>query len=212
MLLLILEPQTVIVTVNVVSSLIFVLILVQSRQELPVRKIAPIAIVAALGAPIGVLALTTVDATFLRISIAVLVIALSAATALNFHTVMPKSRLFGLTIGFGTGGLVAGLGIGGPIMALFLLGQKMRGQVLRVSLAFYFLGMSMITLLGYGIAGFYTSERITLLLFVTVPALGGFWVGSVLLHQMNEVIFRRSVLVVIILSSIMVLLREILFS
>ena len=212
MLLLVLEPQTVIVTVNVVSSLIFVLILVQSRQELPTRKIAPIAIVAALGAPIGVLALTIVDPSLLRISIAVLVIALSAATALNFHTMMPKSRLFGLTIGFGTGGLVAGLGIGGPIMALFLLGQKMRGPVLRVSLAFYFLGMSIITLLGYGIAGFYTSERISLLLFVTVPALGGFWVGSMLLQQMNEVIFKRGVLVVIILSSIMVLLREILSS
>ena len=127
-LLLILEPQTVIVTVNVVSSLIFVLILLQSRQELPTRKIAPLSIVGALGAPIGVFALTTLDATFLRISIAVLVIALSSATALNFHTMMPKSRLFGLTIGFGTGGLVAGLGIGGLIMALFLLSQKMSRQ------------------------------------------------------------------------------------
>lgn len=210
MLLLVLEPQTVVVIVNVVSSLIFVLILVQSKQELPARKIWPLATAAAFGAPIGVLALTTVSATPLRISIAILIIVLSAATTLNFHTKMPKSRLFGLAIGFGTGGLIAGLGIGGPIMALFLLGQKMKSRKLRVSLAFYFLGMSIITLVGYGIAGLYTSERIELLLFIAVPALGGFWIGSILLRHVNEILFKRGLLSVIILSCIMVLAREIL--
>ena len=207
-LLLVLGPQTVVVVANAVSALIYVLILAQSRHELPVRRVAPFAVAGALGAPVGVVVLATVSATALRISIAVLILALSAAIALNFRGAVPRPRLLGPAMGFGTGGLIAALGIGGPIMALFLLGQGMESRKLRVSLAFYFLGMSGMALIGYAFAGLYTAERAVLLLAAAAPALGGFWLGSRLLRHMNEAVFRRGVLVVITLSSLLVLARE----
>ena len=210
LLLLVFEPQTVVVVANVISALMFVLILAQSRNDLPVRRIAPLAVAGALGAPVGVVVLATVSSSALRISIAVLILALSAAIALNFRGTIPRPRLFGPAIGFGTGGLIAALGIGGPIMALFLLGQGMDSRTLRVSLAFYFMGMSIIALIGYAVAGLYTAERAIILLIVTVPALAGFWLGSTLLRHMNEAVFRRGVLVVIIFSSLLVLARELL--
>ena len=208
LLLLFLEPKTVVVLVVSVSALVFVLIVVQARRALPVRQMLPLSAAAVLGAPAGVVILTVASATTLRVSIAVVILALAAAVAFNFRGAVPRPRAVGPLAGFVTGGMVTALGIGGPIMALFLLGQGMQRQTLRVSLAFFFLAMSAVALGGYGVAGLYTAERLWLLLFAAGPALVGFRLGSVMLSRMSETVFRRGVLAVTVVSSLMVLGRE----
>ena len=208
LLLLVLEPKTVVVLVVSVSALVFALIVVQARRSLPVRQMLAPSAAAVLGAPAGVLVLTAVSATVLRVSIAVVILALATAVVFNFRGAVPRPRVVGPLAGFATGGMVTALGIGGPIMALLLLGQGMQRQTLRVSLAFFFIAMSAMSLAGYAVAGLYTEDRLWLLLFVSVPALVGFGLGSVMLSRMNEAVFRRGVLTVTVVSSLLVLGRE----
>ena len=94
-------------------------------------------------------------------------------------------------------------------MVLFLLSREWTRHVVRASLAFYFLVVELSGVIGYGVAGLFTEERISLILIVTVPMLLGFALGSFLVGRMSERVFQHAVVAVIIVTSVMVLGREI---
>ena len=77
-LLLYLDPQTVVIVVNTVAVLAFGLMLIETREHVRYRELTPMVVAGALGAPIGVYALSTLDPSALRIGISVLVLALTA--------------------------------------------------------------------------------------------------------------------------------------
>ena len=210
LLLLVFDPKTVVVFTNTVSTVIFVMIIVQDRRDIPLAKVAPLSVAGVLGAPLGVAVLTIASATALRVAIVTIILALAAAVAMNFRGSVPRPGLVGPPLAFSTSGMIAALGIGGPIMALFLLGQGVERRALRVSLAVYFLAMGVVAMGGYVVADLYTAERLWLLAIAAVPAVVGFRLASVVLRRMNEVVFRRGVIGVTVVSSLMVLGREIL--
>jgi uncharacterized membrane protein YfcA len=61
---------------------------------------------------------------------------------------------------------------------------------------------------GYGVAGMFTPERVNLVLVATVPVLLGFGLATILVRRMNEALFRRAVIAVIIATSLVTLGRE----
>ena len=207
-LLLVLDPQTVVVTVNTVSLALFVMIIFQTRNHLPVREMIPVSVGGLAGVPVGVLILSSAGAGVLRISITVLILLLTAAVVFGVRSTLPRSRLIGPLLGFVVGVMLTALGIGGPLMALFLLTRDLTRHAVRASLSFYFLVVEFSGAVGYGVAGLFTPERITLILIVVVPVLLGFGLATVLVQHMNERRFQNSVVVVIITTSLMVLGRE----
>ena len=208
--LLVLDPQTVVIVVNTVSLAVFGLIIFQDRAQLPVREMMPVSIAGLLGVPVGVLFLDAASASFLRVSITVVIIFLAISVAFKVRGPLPRSDLVGPPVGFIVGVLLTSLAIGGPLMALFLLTRDWSRDAVRTSLALYFLAVEGSGVVGYAVAGMFTLERIVLVLAVTVPVLMGFGLATVLVRRMNERIFRNAVVVVIIGTSVMVLAREVL--
>ena len=207
-LLLMLEPQTVVVLVNTVSLVLFVLIIFQTRSHLPTREMAPVSAAGLLGVPVGVFILSEASPTMLRVAISAIIIALAASAALNVRGPVPKPGIVGPAVGLVVGVLLTSTGIGGPLMALFLLAGNRSRQALRGALSLYFLFIEATGVVGYAIAGLYTLERVVLILVVTAPVLLGFGLATLLVGRMNEQMFRRSALAVIIATSLMVLGRE----
>lgn len=208
-LLLLLEPQAVVVVVNTVSLALFVLIIRQTRDHISVRETAPLGIAGLLGVPVGVFILSEASASALRISITGLIILLTLAVVFNLRGPIPRSNLVGAVVAFVVAVLLTSLGIGGPLMALLLLTRGWTPQAVRGSLALYFLTVEAAGVVGYGVAGLFTTERIALILITAVPALMGFWLATRLLRGMNETVFRRATIAVIIATSLMVLGREV---
>ena len=64
------------------------------------------------------------------------------------------------------------------------------------------------SVVGYGVAGLYTQERLVLILVVIVPVMLGLRLGGFLLKHMNEQLFPRAVISVIVATSLTVLVRE----
>lgn len=207
-LLLVFEPQTAVVVVNTISIVLFALIIYQNRSEIPIRSVVPWCVAGLAGMPIGVFILSSANASLLRIGITVLIIALTAATALNLHNVIPRSRWSGMVVAAVVSVLLNSLGIGGPLMALYVLAQGWTRNALRGSLALYFIIVEASGVVGYGFTGLLTGERIALILITIVPVLLGFWLATFLVRRMNEAVFRRAVVVVIVATSAMVLARE----
>ena len=208
-LLLFLDPQTVVIVVNAVAVLAFALVLIETRRHVPYRELTPTAVAGALGAPIGVYALSALDPSALRIGISLLVLAITALVIVKTEWRVPKPRITGPLLGFGVAAMVTGLAIGGPLLVLFFLGRGMERQGVRASMAFFFLVMYVTALTGYFLQGLMTSDRL-LLTAATAPAVAvGYWLSVRLTGRMNEKVFRQAVVIVIVVTSTLVLAREV---
>ena len=207
-LLLILDPQTVVVVINAVAIIAFSLVLVETREHLRNRELAPMAVAAVLGTPIGVFALSTLDASVLRIAIGALVLVLTAMVVFNAEWKVPYPRIFGPALGFISSAFTTGLAIGGPILVLFFLGRRMDRQNVRASMAFFFTIMYVTAAIGYAIQGLFTSERLVLIVAAAPMVAIGYWIAMKLTGRMNEGVFRGAVIGVVVISSIVVIARE----
>lgn len=208
-LLFVFDPQTVIVVVNTVSLALFVLIVYQNRGELPVRSVLPWAISGLAAVPVGVVVLRDADAGLLKIAITAVTIALTLVVASNIRTPIPRGLVSGLVIAFLVSVTLNALGIGGPIMALYIFTQRWSRNAVRGALSLYFLFVETAGVVGYGVTGLLTWERITLILIVIGPVLLGFWLATHLVTRMNDTVFRRATVAAILLMCGMVLTREV---
>ena len=203
------DPQTAVIVVNSAGVSAGVLIAIQARKDVPYREIVPIAVAGALGVPIGVLILKYADPNIIRIGIATLILLLAALSLKEFQGEIPYARVLGIVAGFAVGITLAAFAVGGPLIVLFLLARNLRRQSVRGAMAFFLLVISMVGLGFYTYFELYTTERLTLIAIVLVPAFIGFALGGLLIKQMNERIFRYVVLGIIAMSSMAVLLPEI---
>ncbi len=207
-LLLVFDPQTVVVVINTVSITLFVLVIAKNRTHLHVREITPISIAGLAGVPVAVYVLGAVSAGVLRVGITVLILALTALTATNFRGRLPAGGFLGLAVGFIVSVLINTTGIGGPIIVLYALSRGWTRNEVRASLALYFLVIEGTGVTGYIVSGLLTQERAMLVLIALAPLVLGFWLATHLVGRMNEIVFRRAVLSVITVASVVVLARE----
>ncbi len=227
--LLVLDPQTVIVVVTACGAGIGLWIVVQARNDIPLREIWPIAFAGALGVPIGVTILKNADPSVLRIGIAVLIILLAAASLTNLQRRVDRlnelevsvslssgrtlrlncSSILGIAAGFVVGTVLPSFGVGGPLVMLFLLTRDWPRQSVRAGMALFLQTLTTSAVVGFAVAGLYTPERLTLLAIVVIPSLAGLALGALLIRRMNERVFRYAVIAIILASSIVVLVREV---
>jgi uncharacterized membrane protein YfcA len=210
LLLLFLDPQSVVVMINTVALALTVLVLLQTRRSLPVREMTAVSVAGVAGVPLGVWVLSSANDSALRISITGLIILMALSLGLGTPRKIPVPRLLGPLVGLVVGMLVASLAIGGPLIVVFLLARDWTRHAVRASLSFYFLAIHSVSVVGYAMAGLFTPERLAAILVVAAPALLGFGLATFLVRRMNERRFRQGALAVIVLTSLMVLAREVL--
>lgn len=208
LLLLLLDPQTAVVVINTVSLFMFSLVIWQTRRHIPARQVLPIAAAGLAGVPVGILVLRDTDSSVLRIVIAALIIALTLLAAFNARWTLPKSLPVGMGAGFGVSVMLNAFGVGGALMALAWLSRRMSSHALRGSLSLYFLVVEGFGVIGYSVAGMLTQERMLLIGVAALPVALGFGAAALILHKINEAMFRRLVITAIVVTSAMALARE----
>ena len=208
-LLLFLDPLTVVVVVNAVAIVAFALVLAETRRHVQYRELSPAAVAGALGALLGVFALVSFDPSLLRIAIGLLVLALTALVVIKTEWRVPHPRITGPMLGLCVAAMTTGLTIGGPLMVLFFLGSGMGRQGVRASMAFFFTIMYCVAAIGYATQGLFTAERLILIAASVPGVVLGYWLAARLTGRMNEKVFRNAVVVIIVVSSTLVVIREI---
>ena len=209
LLLLLLDPQTAVVVINSVSLLMFSLVIWQTRQHIPVRQVLPIAAAGLAGVPVGIFILRDADTVFLRVAIAGLILLLTLLAAFNTRWALPKSTPMGLGVGFVVSVMLNAFGVGGALMVLAWLSHRMSSHALRGSLSLYFLVVEGAGVVGYGVSGLLTAERVQLIGVAVLPVVLGWGLSLLILRRINEVMFRRLVIVAIVVTSMTVLVREV---
>lgn len=208
LLLLLLDTQTAVVLINTVSLFMFSLVIWRTWRYIPVRQVLPIVVAGIIGVPVAIFILTDTPDTLLRIAIASLILALTLLAAFNTRGTLPESSWIGAAAGFVVSVTVNAFGVGGALLALALLSRRLSSQALRGSLSLYFLAVEGAGVIGYGVAGLLTQERMLLIVVSALPVVLGFGVAMLILRHINEVMFRRLVIAAIMGTSVTVLARE----
>ena len=152
-LLLYLDPKFSIIIVNFCGILIPACMLLHSRKGLNVKVIFPITISGAIGAVFGVFIFNVVSQGFLRIAICGLILMLIAMVVFKVEwSNILSNRILALT-GFFVGLLLTCLGTGAPILIMMLIARNWGKQVIRSTMAPFFLVIHSIALAGFLFAG-----------------------------------------------------------
>ena len=208
-LLLLLDPQSVVTSVNSLSVLLLTIVLIRTRHDVPLRAVLPMTLTGLAATPVGVLILSSASPGTLRITIAAVILLLALPSALNVQRPLPRTGLLSPLFGFLGSMLTTGLGVGIPLVALFLGNQMWSGRAIRASIALYHLVVATGAVTLYAATGLFTLERGWLLLRLSPAAPLGFGLAVLLSRHIDDVMLRRLIVAVIIVASLALLIRDI---
>ncbi|MCH7714169.1 MAG: sulfite exporter TauE/SafE family protein [Chloroflexi bacterium] len=208
-LLLLVEPQMVVVVVNAEIGLLTMLVLARNWRHVNLKAALWMSIGGVAAAPIGVLLLGSASPGTLRIAVSMVVLALAGLMVFDIQLPGVRRRFAGPVFGFLSSLSVTALSIGGPLAAIYALAQGWPPRTVRASLALYFLTYEITAFALYAWTGLI--HRGTLAnVAVLAPGLAlGFGLGTFLATRMDQRAFRRVALTVIIGGSLVLMVREV---
>jgi hypothetical protein len=167
---------------------------------LNLRLAAPFIIGSAIGVPIGTLLLTTIDPASLRVTIGVLLVVYGiyglARPTFIVRSVPPADIGIGVLNGI-LGGLTGLAGIVVTVWCQFQGWPKDKQRTVFQPVLFFALTMSAISL---SIGGGVSADSIRLFLYGLPFLFAGLWCGFKLYGKANEAMFRKAILVLLLLS------------
>lgn len=182
----------------VCGVLLEIVLLIRFRQELSLRDIWKVVLASILGVPFGVILLGRVSE---RIALAVLGLIL---ISYSIHALMgkrlPQSDHFSLPwlAGFLGGMLGGAYNTSGPPMILYADTQAWEPERFKSNLQGYFIVNSLQVVLGHYLAGNFQPEVLRWLPYAIPAIAAGLLAGALLDRHIPPLLFRRIVLVLLI--------------
>ena len=198
-------------SVAVVATLGFtvnVLVLSRVWRDLRWRGVVPLLIGAALGVPLGVWVLVSVDrGTVMGVLGGVLVV--YSLWQLSPWRAAPRSLsvLWGLPAGFISGLFSGAFSTAGPPLVLYTTLTTWTKDTIKAALQVFFIGTGVVQVTLYALEGVLTVETLWLDL-AGLPALGlGVFLGARVSDRIDQVAFRRLILVMLLVIGVIYLVR-----
>ena len=158
------------------------------------RSIAVLVGAAIIATPAGVYLLATVPAPWMRVAMAALVVASSAALLSGYQLTRMPTIPETIATGAAAGLLNGALGIGGPPIIVFFLGSPLALEAGRASIIAAFLAMDVTGIPSLLAFGLITAEALKLLAICLPALLIGIFLGSKLVGRMDPLKVRRILL------------------
>jgi hypothetical protein len=182
------------------------------RHALSWRSVAPFVVSSALAIPLGTFLLTYVNPAYMRVGVGVLLLVYSIYGLARPH--VPPIRA-GLPADLGVGflnGLLGGLtGLTGVIITIWcqtrIAGKDAQRTVFQ---PVNFAAMA-VNVASLGVAGAITGPTVELYLIGLVPMFAGLWSGLKLYGKLDDVAFRKVILLLLLASGIVLIVPRLPF-
>ncbi len=203
------SPRTLIPAIVMMTLFMNAGILLSAHMHLELKRIKPLMLAGVLGIPIGTLILLYADVFMLKLMIGVLITIIGALFLAGFKRPLSKEG-HGLTVvGFVSGVLQGSVSISGPPVILFFSNQDMPKDPFRANIVSYFLLLNLVGTFVYLASGLLTVEA-TLLGISLLPALAlGTGTGILLSKKVDEKLFRKIALVLVICGGLAAVLSSV---
>ncbi len=197
------SPKVVVPVVVTYGLLISLVILVECRRWLDLRRIWALMVAGLAGIPVGVHLLTVLEAATLKVLIGGAITLFALAILTGFRKPIENERLAFGPVGFVSGLLGGSTSMGGPPAVLFFSNQGVEKQTFRANLVAYFLVLSVGAVMAFIFNGLVTEEVIYYtIVFLPAMVLGGLS-GIKVANKVEEEIFQKIVLFVVITAGLL---------
>ena len=173
------------------------------RHAVNWRNVWPYIVGGALGIPIGIALVTTVNPDTIRLGIGVLLLAYSVYSLVR-PAIKPFEASLPADLGIGIiNGLISGLtGLGGVAVTVWgqLRGGKKDAQ--RALFQPALLATFVMTTIAFAIAGTFTMETMKLYALALPVLVAGIWSGFGLYGKLDDAAFRKVILVLLLASGV----------
>lgn len=137
-LLLIMNPTSVVVVNLLLGLLSNILVLSYSLKKVNLKKILPMVMSSSLGIPLGAWIITLAAPSTLKILIGGVTVSSAVILALGFNKAFTQEKLACSVAGFLSGILSSSTSLGGPPVVLFMHNQNWQRDMIHTSLAAFF--------------------------------------------------------------------------
>ena len=204
----IMEPASAVALIIVSSLLIHAIPLYKLRKTLDYSRLKPFALFGVIGFPFGMWALTRINPEIFKITIGFLLLGYGLWMLIRSKSSakMSQKPMLDGVVGL-NGGFMGGFaGLAGLLPTLWVGMQNLPKNVQRGTFEPYILIVNLV-----GIAVFFIAGKITMqvgvdLLWALPALIIGSWLGVKVYPLINDTVFRKTVLVLILLSGLMLLL------
>jgi uncharacterized membrane protein YfcA len=179
------------------------------RHALKWRAVAPFIIGSVVGVPIGAALLTYINPSDLRIGVGVLLVAYSSYSLARPH-LKPMHAGFAVETGVGfLNGVLGGMtGLAGPIITMWCQIRGWRRDEQRAIFQPVILASFAMTAISLSVAGVITADLMRLYVYGLPPLVAGLAIGLKLYGHLDELAFRKIVLVLLLLSGLVLIAPE----
>lgn len=192
--------------VALVALTIEIFLIVRYRNELKLAAVWPLVVSALVGVPVGVLMLDKVDEEIILTILGIIIAGYALYALLEIKLPDLKHPLWAYGSGF-LGGILGGAyNTSGPPVIIYGNCRQWPALEFKGNLQGFFLVTSVAVLISHLLSGNVTSIVIRDFLWA-VPTIGlGFLAGTALDKYLNEVIFRKVVLILLVVMGIRLIL------
>jgi uncharacterized membrane protein YfcA len=194
------EPKTVIFLTAVFSVFINTAVVLDSWREAHRRLALALLVPACVGIIAGAEVLRVVDPTYIRLAVGAVVVFSALLLVRDIRLPGADTRWGPVVAGSASGALSTSTGLAGPPIVLLLASRGLPKHQFRGTSAFYFLFMSLVTLVILAARGLVDAGELPLAIALVPAAMIGKAIGTAFLKRISENSFRALSLGLVILT------------
>ncbi len=197
------SPKTAIPMILLVSLIINISVLYNSRKSLNFKFILPIFLFSMIGVPIGAKLLLILPDYVLKIVIGIFILLFGILFLFNVRFKVKHEKVTRAFVGFFSGLLNGSITMSGPPIIIFLANEQKGKMHFRAHLASFFLLLTLFTIPVYLYYGLITKVVVDYALIFSIAVILGVLGGNILIRRIQEVHFRKLTLMIIILMGVL---------
>jgi uncharacterized membrane protein YfcA len=206
---LMIAPGVAVPILVIFGTLTGIFIIFKTFRYIKLNEILLLIIMGIVGIPLGVYTLKVIDANILKL-IAGIIIFIAALILMTGYKVRMRNKVLSTVIaGFLSGLLNGSLSMSGPPIVLFFSNQGVNKDYFRANITTYGIITNVITIITLAIGGLINFQVIVYSTILTPALIGGVFIGIMISKKVNEKLFRRLTLFLIISVSLVAVITSV---
>jgi uncharacterized membrane protein YfcA len=177
-----------------------IVVLMNSRKHVDIKKIWILIISSLIAAPLGTYLLIYLNANLLKVFTGILIITFSVILLIGKSYPVRNEKIAFVPVGIMSGLLNGSISMSGPPVALFLSNQSVSKDKFRANLTAYAIILNIITICTYIYSGLLTQEVIKFTTWFVPRRFVGVFRGTKAIKKLDDGLFRKLALSIIIIS------------
>lgn len=191
--------------ITLCGTVINLVLFIYMRKSFSLKRIIPLVMGSIPGIPLGVFLLTQVNEQYIKYLLACILMTYSILSLTGVLQPGGLSRSWGYFFGFLSGVLGGAINSNGPPVIIYSSLNKWDSDTIKVTLQSFFLSSGIMIIASHYFSGILTAKIAQKSLMALPVILGGIYAGMFFYKKIDQVFFRRLVLLMLILLSLMLL-------